>query len=177
MHIVAISGSLRKASYNTALLRAAQKVAPEMGIEILDISTLPVYNQDLEVANFPEAVHALRAKIQAADGVLLAVPEFNRTIASPMKNFLDWSSRPENEPLPWTDKPVGILGASSGPRGASLAQYQVRSVMGYFNARVLGQPEFYLGNDADKFDADLHLTDERTIQSLQKFLKTFAAFI
>ncbi|MFZ2887099.1 MAG: NADPH-dependent FMN reductase, partial [Minisyncoccia bacterium] len=76
MNIVAISGSLRKKSYNTALLRAAQKVAPEMDIEILDIGTLPVYNQDLEETAYPAAAKELREKIKAADGVLLAVPEF-----------------------------------------------------------------------------------------------------
>ena len=173
MNILAVSGSLRKKSYNTALLRAAQKLAPELAIEILDMRGLPVFDQDLEETDFPAQVQEIRAKIQAADGVLLAVPEFNRTPAAPMKNFLDWSSRPENEPLPRTGKPVGIVGASSGPRGASFAQYHVRSVMGYFNARVLGQPEFYLGNDADKFDTDLNLTDEKTISSLKKFLAAF----
>ena len=177
MNVVAISGSLRKASYNTALLRAAQKLAPDLNIEILEIGNLPLFNQDLEDSHFPEEVHVLRARIKAADGVLVAVPEFNRAPAAPLKNFLDWSSRPEKDPLPWDGKPVGILGASSGPRGASFAQYDVRRTMGYFNARVLGQPEFYLGNNVEKFDADLNLTDERTIQSLQKFLDSFSEHV
>lgn len=178
MHIVAISGSLRKKSYNTALLRVAQKLAPELNIEILDISALPVYNQDLEETNYPAASKELREKIKAADGVLLAVPEFNRGVASSMKNFLDWSSRPENEPLPWAHKPVGILGASSGMRGANLAQFDVRRTMGYFNAVVMPQPEFYLANDGDgKFDADMNLVDAKTTEVLKKYLTAFAAHV
>lgn len=178
MNVVAISGSLRKASYNTALLRAAQKLAPELNIEILDYSTLPVYNQDLEETMFPERARELREKIKAADGVLLAVPEFNRGVASSMKNFLDWSSRPEREPLPWTKKPVGIIGASSGMRGANLAQFDVRRTLGYFNAFVMPQPEFYVANDGDgKFDADLHLIDQKTIEVFQKFLSAFTEHV
>lgn len=177
MNIVAVSGSLRKGSYNTALLRAAQKLAPDLNIEILNYDAVPVFNQDFEQAAFPQIVRDLRAKIVTADGVLLAVPEFNRTIAAPLKNFLDWSSRPETEPSPWLQKPVGVLGASSGPRGASFAQYDVRRVMGYFNASVLNQPEFYLGNNKDKFDTDLNLIDERTLESLQKFLSVFIEFV
>ncbi|MCI0695769.1 NAD(P)H-dependent oxidoreductase [candidate division KSB1 bacterium] len=138
MNIVAISGSLRKGSYNTALLRAAQKLAPELNIEILDISTLPIYNQDVEAANYPAEAKALREKIASADGVLIATPEFNRTPPGPLKNFLDWSSRPESEPLPWEGKPVGVLGASSSARGASFAQYDIRRIMSYFNAHPMG---------------------------------------
>ncbi|TSC85536.1 MAG: NAD(P)H dehydrogenase (quinone):NADPH-dependent FMN reductase [Parcubacteria group bacterium Gr01-1014_8] len=177
MNIVAFSGSLRKASYNSALLRAAKKLAPEgVNIEIVSIDGLPVFDQDLEASNFPVLAAELREKIKAADGVLLAVPEFNRTPSGPIKNFLDWSSRPESDPLSWDKKPVGILGASSGPRGASFAQYDVRRVLGYFDAKVMGQPEFYLGAAKEKFDENLELTDERTIASLKKFLATFMEF-
>ncbi len=173
MNIVGISGSLRKKSYNTALLRAAQELAPNMGVEILDISTLPLYNQDVEEADYPQASRDLRAQIAAADGVLFAVPEFNRTMPAPLKNFLDWTSRPESEQNPWEGKKIGIFGSSSGPRGASFAQYDVRRVMGYFNARVMGQPEVYIGLNAEKFDADLRLSDERTKVTLIKFLTAF----
>ena len=175
MNIVAISGSLRKKSYNTALLHAAQKLAPEeMKIEILDISPLPVFNQDMELSNYPAAARVLKEKIAAADGVLLAVPEFNRGPAGSMKNFLDWSTRPESEPNPWDGKPVGIVGASSGMRGANLAQFDVRRTMSYFNARTMGQPEFYVANDEDgKFDENLELVDAKTIEVLTRFLAAF----
>jgi chromate reductase len=177
MRIVAISGSLRKGSYNTALLHAAQKLAPEMGIEILEYSTVPVFNQDVEETAYPQVMRDLRAKIAAADGVLIAVPEFNRTPAGSLKNFLDWTSRPEEEPNPWNQKPVGILGASSGMRGAVLAQFDIRRIMSYWNARTMGQPEFYLANDEDgKFDADLNLVDTKTTEVLKKFLAAFETF-
>lgn len=178
MNIVAISGSLRKKSYNTALLRAAQQLTPEgMTIEIISIDGLPVFNQDIEESDFPPLVRELREKIRAADGVLIAVPEFNRTPAGSLKNFLDWSSRPESEPLPWDGKPVAIFGVSSGPRGASFAQYDVRRVMGYFNARTMGQPEVYVGPAKDRFDADMNLTDEKTRSVVTKFLASFKTHV
>ncbi len=177
MKILAISGSLRKKSYNTALLRAAQKIAPELNIEILNYDAVPIFNQDFEESAFPQVVRDIRAHIVASDGVILAVPEFNRGPAGSLKNLLDWTSRPETEPNPWEQKPVGIVGASSGPRGAVLAQFDVRRTMSYFNARTMGQPEFYLGNDAEKFDANLNLTDTKSIEVLQRFLSAFAVFV
>lgn len=177
MIIAGISGSLRAKSYNTALLRAAQKLAPEgMKIEILSIDGLPVYNQDIEEADFPPLASELRQKIQSADGVLFAVPEFNRAPSSALTNFLAWSSRPESEPNPWNGKPVAIFGVSSGPRGASFAQYDIRRICGYFNARVMGQPEVYIGPAEQKFDAEQNLTDERTIATVKKFLAAFKVF-
>ncbi len=177
MKIVAFSGSLREKSYNTALLRAAQGLAPkDMDIEIISINGLPVFNQDQENTDFPALVHDLRNKIRATDGILLAVPEFNRSPSGALKNFLDWSSRPEDEPNPWGGKPVAIFGVSSGPRGASFAQYDVRRIMGYFNARVMGQPEVYVGPAVQKFDEKLNLIDERTIATVTKFLTAFKEF-
>ena len=184
MNIVAFSGSLRKKSYNTALLRAAQGLLPpSMSIEIAAIHDLPLFNQDLEERDFPARVRELRESIKASDGVLIATPEFNRTPPGPLKNFLDWSARPEREPLPWDGKPVGIFGASTGARGASFAQYDIRRIMGYFNAKVMGQPELYVGLAEKKFDLSLRegdspkLTDEKTIDSLRKFLEAFKTFV
>lgn len=178
MHIVAFSGSLREKSYNTALLRATAKLAPEgMTTEIVPLGNLPLYNQDIEESHFPSEATALKEKIRTADGVIIAVPEFNRMPPGPLVNFLDWTSRPESEPHPWNGKPVAILGASSGARGASFAQYDIRRVMGYFNARLMNQPELYIGNVKEKFDAELQLTDERTAESLKKFLSTFSSHL
>ena len=176
VNILGISGSLRKKSYNTALLKAAQKLAPEMGIEILDYSAVPIFNQDLEESVYPQVVTDMRGKIQAADAILIAVPEFNRTPAGSLKNLIDWASRPDYKL--WNQKPVGIIGASSGPRGASFAQYDVRRIMSYFNARTMGQPEFYCASDEDgKFDADMNLVDPKTIEVFKKFLAAFAEHI
>ena len=176
MSILGISGSLRKKSYNTALLKAAQKLSPEMGIGILDYSAVPIFNQDVEEAAYPQVVTDIHGKIAAADAVLFAVPEFNRTPAGSLKNLIDWVSRPDYKL--WNQKPVGIIGASSGPRGASFAQYDVRRIMSYFNARTMGQPEFYCGNDEDgKFDADMNLVDPKTIEVFKKFLDAFKTHI
>lgn len=176
MNILAISGSLRKKSYNTALLRAAQKLAPELNIEILDYSTLPVFNQDVEESVYPQTATDIRAKIAAADGILIAAPEFNRTIAGSLKNLLDWASRPDFSI--WDQKPVGVIGASSGMRGANLAQFDVRRIMSYFNARTMGQPEFYCANDEDgKFNEQMELVDEKTIEVFKKFLTAFGGHV
>lgn len=175
MSVLAISGSLRKKSYNTALLRAAQILAPALNIEILDYSMLPVYNQDFEEP-FPSEVARIKKKIQAAGAILIAVPEFNRTPAGSLKNLIDWTSRPDYSI--WNQKAVGIIGASSGMRGANLAQFDVRRIMSYFNARTMGQPEFYCANDEDgKFDADLNLIDPKTTEVYKKFLAAFAEHI
>lgn len=177
MNIIAFSGSLRKKSYNTGLLRALQKLAPaDSSIEILDISRLPLFNQDDEESNFPFVGIELKNKIRSADGVLIATPEFNRTPPGPLKNFLDWSARPEGD-NPWIGKPVGILGASTGARGASFAQYDMRRILAYFDAYVMNQPEVYVGNAENKFDTEGNLTDEKTREQLQKFLTRFIAHV
>ena len=178
MNIVAFSGSLRKKSYNTALLRAAKELAPDdMTIDIISIDGLPVYNQDIEEAEYPKLAKELKGKVLAAEGILIATPEFNRTPPGPLKNFLDWMSKPDSEPIPFKGKPIAVTGVSSGVRGASFAQYDVRRIMGYFNARVMGQPEVYVGPATQRFDTDLNLTDEKTREVLKKFLASFKDFI
>ena len=177
MNVIAISGSLRANSYNTALLRACQKLLPDdMTLDIVSIDGLPVYNEDMET-QFPAQVRELRNQISKAEGVILAVPEFNRAPSGAIKNFLDWTSRPESEPNPWTKKPVAVCGVSSGPRGASFAQYDVRRTLHYFDARVLNQPEVYIGPANERFNDALELTDERTLAQLKKFLTAFEAFV
>ena len=176
MHIVGISGSLRKKSLNTALLRALSTLAPaDATFEILTIAGLPLYDQDIEEASYPAVARELREKIRSADGVIIATPEYNRSMPGALKNFLDWTSRPESEPNPWSAKRVGVLGASSGPRGASFAQYDVRRILHYFDAKVINQPEIYMGSAQTKFDDTMNLTDERTAEQLRKLLATFAA--
>ena len=147
-----------------------------MTLGVVSIDGLPVYNEDME-AQFPTQVRELREAIAKADGVILAVPEFNRGPSGAIKNFLDWTSRPESEQNPWARKPVAVFGCSSGPRGASFAQYDIRRTLHYFDAAVMNQPETYIGVVQDKFDDAMNLTDERTKTQLQKFLSAFAACI
>ncbi len=119
--VLGISGSLRKASYNTAALRAAQELAPAgMTIETFDLAPLPLYNEDVKAVGFPPVVQQLRAKIKAADALLFACAEYNYSMSGVLKNAIDWASRPPDQPF--DDKPVGILGASPSALGTGRAQ-------------------------------------------------------
>ena len=175
-NILTVSGSLRKSSYNTGLLRALKERAPEgVEIEILDISNLSVYDQDAD-ANFPAEVAAMKEKIKAADGIILATPEYNRSMSSAMKNFIDWSSRPYGT-APWGGKPVCTIGASMAHTATAFAQADLRKSLLFLDAHVLGQPEFYLGVAHEKFDESGTLTDESTKQHLDAVLAALMAQI
>jgi chromate reductase len=157
--ILGISGSLRAASFNTGLLRAAQEVAPDgVTVEIADITGIPLYDEDVYQAGFPAAVETLRQQVAAADAVILATPEYNFSISGPMKNAIDWVSRP---PMPqaFNEKPVAIMGASGGKLGTARAQYHLRQVLVFLNAHVINKPEVMVGGAASAF-ADGKLTDE-----------------
>lgn len=176
-NLLAVSGSLRKASYNTALLRAFKELAPEgASVEITDIHGLPVFNQDDEKEHFPALATELKEKIRAADGILISTPEYNRGMSGALKNFLDYTSRPYGDNA-WALKPVYVVGASVGPIAAALAQYNVKQVLTYLDARLLGQPEFYLGTAGEKFDAEGNLTDEKTKEHIKKAYDVFLPFI
>ena len=161
MKILGISGSLRKGSYNSMALRAAQKLAPQgITIEIADISRIPLYNDDVRAAGEPAEVAALKAQIRAADAVLLVSPEYNFSIPGVLKNTLDWMSRPPEPPL--DGKVVGIMGASPGPVGTARVQYDLRKVLVFMNAFTVNKPEVFISSCASKFDPQGNLTDEAT---------------
>lgn len=167
--VLAISGSLRKASINTMALRAAQKLAPAgMRIEIADISQIPLYNGDLQAAGEPESVIALKAQVRAADAVLIATPEYNFSIPGVLKNALDWVSRPP-EP-PFDGKPVAIMGAAPGPVGTARVQYHLRQVLVFMNTFTLNKPEVFISHSASKFNAEGELTDEITAKFIGELL-------
>jgi NAD(P)H-dependent FMN reductase len=175
MNILFLYGSLREKSINKALGTAAREYVPEgVEVELCGVENLPLYNEDLENA-FPPEARALKEKIGGADGVIIATPEFNRGMPGVLKNAIDWSSRPSGE-HPWGGKPVAVLGASSGPRGAIVAQYDVKRTMLYFGAQVMGQPEFYLDN-SDKKIVDGVLKDEKTKEYLKRFLTAFSEHV
>jgi chromate reductase, NAD(P)H dehydrogenase (quinone) len=173
-HVVAISGSLRKSSTNTMALRAAQRLAPEgMAIEIVDIADIPFYNDDVRAAGEPASVTALKAKIAAADAVLIATPEYNFSIPGVLKNTLDWMSRPPAPPF--DGKPVAILGASPGPVGTARVQYHLRQVLVFLNAFTLNKPEVFINQSGSKFNAEGELTDETTAKFIGEQLVTLRA--
>ena len=172
--VIGISGSLRAASFNTGLLRAAQELAPDgITVEIADISAVPLYNEDVYQAGFPPAVETLRRQVAAADAVLLATPEYNYSIAGPMKNAIDWVSRPPT-PQAFDGKAVAIMGASAGRLGTARAQYHLRQVMVFVNAFVVNRPEVMVGGAAAAF-TDGKLTDETARDLIRQQLTALRA--
>jgi chromate reductase len=169
MKVLAISGSLRKGSYNTMLLHAAQKLAPAgVTITIADISQIPLYNEDVHDAGDPAAVSALKAQIRAADTVLLATPEYSFSLPGVFKNTLDWLARPP-EP-PFNGKVVAILGATTSQVGTARAQYHLRQVLQGMGAFTLGKPEIFIREAPTKFSATGELTDAATAKLITELL-------
>lgn len=169
MNVLGISGSLRKGSYNTMALHAAQKLAPQgISMEIADISQVPMYNDDVRTAGVPEAVQALREQVRLADAVLLVTPEYNFSIPGVLKNTLDWLSRPP-EP-PFEGKPVAIMGASPGVVGTARMQYHLRQVLVFMNTFTVNKPEVFINQAPGKFGPDGELTDEPTAQIITQLL-------
>lgn len=174
MNIVAISGSLRKDSFNTMLLRSLLELAPAgMHITIADISALPLYDQDAE-ASFPATAQALKDMIAAADGVIIATPEYNRSIPGVLKNAIDWASRPYSK-NPFAGKQILLMGVSTGRIGTALAQAHLKQILSYLDARVVGQPELYLGPAKELFSDEGNLAEESTKDLLVKALGVFAS--
>ncbi len=177
VRVLAFAGSLRRGSYNRALLHAAQELAPaDMTIDIFDLIDVPLYNGDVEAAGDPEAVAALKQAIRAADGVLMATPEYNHGVPAVMKNAVDWASRPPGD-APLGQKPVAIVGASPGITGSARGQSQLRQAFEFTNSFAMPQPELLVFKAHEKFDAEGRLIDEATRQHLLKFLAAFAAWI
>ena len=169
MKVLGISGSLRKGSINTMALRAAQKLAPQgITVDIADIGSIPLYNDDVRAAGEPAAVAALKAQVRAADAVLLVTPEYNFSIPGVLKNMLDWMSRPP-EP-PFDGKVVAIMGASPGPVGTARVQYDLRKVLVFMNAFTVNKPEVFISFAQNKFNAQGDLTDEATAKFIGDLL-------
>jgi chromate reductase len=176
MKVLGISGSLRKGSFNTAALRACRELMPAgMSLQIAEIGDLPMFNQDVFDAGLPEAVKRFRAEVAAADGVLLACPEYNFSLSAPLKNAIDWASRPPSQS--WQEKPVAIFSCSQGPLGGARVQYDVRRILGQLWAHVLPRPEVFIGSAPGKFDKDGRLTDEASRKFLTELLAAFGPWI
>ncbi len=177
LSILAFAGSLRRGSYNRALLRAAADLTPEgMRIEIFDLAEVPLYNGDVEAEGDPEAVGRLKRAIAAADGVLMATPEYNHGVPAVMKNAVDWASRPPGA-APLGGKPVGIIGASPGITGSARGQSQLRQAFEFTNSFCMAQPELLVFKAHEKFDPEGRLTDAATGRYLVRYLDAFAAWV
>jgi chromate reductase, NAD(P)H dehydrogenase (quinone) len=176
IHVLGIAGSLRKKSYNLAALHAAMDVLPEaMTLEIYDIAAIPLFNQDVEALGFPESVQHFKARIAAANALLIATPEYNYSIPGVLKNALDWASRPATE-MPLSEKPLAIMGVSGGPWGTARAQLALRQSCVYMNMHPLNRPVLQVPHAESKFDADGKLTDEATRQHIRGLLVALASW-
>lgn len=175
--VLALTGSLRKLSYNRALVSAAVELAPP-GMRIVPfdrLGELPLYNADLDVQDGPEPVEALKAAIRGANALLFSTPEYNYGIPAPLKNAVDWASRPPTT-TPLKSKPALIIGASTGAGGTVRAQAALRQAFVFTQTYPLSGPEFALGNCADKFDSTLRLRDEKTRAFLASRLAAFMEY-
>ncbi|HUF87756.1 MAG TPA: NADPH-dependent FMN reductase [Thermohalobaculum sp.] len=178
--IVALSGSLRRGSLNTALLRAAAATAGN-GVQI-DVATprgIPLYDGDLEASEgIPEAVSELKERIVAADGLMIATPEYNNSMPGVLKNAVDWLSRPPKDiPRVFRDRPVAVTGASPGGFGTTLAQSSWLPVLRGLRMRPWFGGRLMLSKAGDAFADDGTLTDEERRKQLAEFVAGFAAFI
>jgi len=167
VRILGISGSGRKQSYNNALLEEAKRLILEgMRLDIVDVSTFPLFNQDLE-SSVPTAVQEFKEKIRQADAVLFATPEHNYTITAVLKNAIEWGNHPDNS---WDGKPAAIMSASTSPRGGARAQLALRQIMVDLNMFPINRPQLLLARAPEKFNADLRLTDEQSRKMLRDLL-------
>jgi chromate reductase len=171
MRILAISGSLRAASHNTALLRAAAALAPEgIDVELYDqLEQLPPYNEDRDTDRPPAEVADMRRSIADADGILISTPEYNGTVPGQLKHAIDWASRPYGPGSSLWGKPAAVIGASVSDYGAVWAQDHVRKALGIAGARVL-DTDLPVGQAADRFDSDGRLTDPEMRERLAEIL-------
>jgi chromate reductase len=174
--VLGISGSLRKGSYNTAALRTCAELMPAgMTLSYARIDDIPLFNQDVFDAGLPESAQRFRTEVAAADGLLIASPEYNFSVSGALKNAVDWGSRPPNQVF--QDKPVAIFSATGGPLGGPRNQYDLRRILGQLWGHVLPRPEVFIGNAPTKFDAQGRLTDETTRKFLSDLLVGFRDWI
>ena len=167
-HFVAISGSLRKESFNTMVLKAAQKLAPEhIVIDHLSIADVAMYNFDLHEKLLPETIEKLSTAIKNADALIIVTPEYNYSVPGALKNIIDFLSA--HPAKPFDKKAVGIISASTSLLGGVRAQYHLRQILVAVNTMTMNIPEVVITQVNTKFDKDGNLADKKT----EEFLKTF----
>src|SRR5208283_2114288 len=172
--ILGFAGSLREASYNRSLLRAAQELVPkDAKLEIFDLNGLPLFNQDLEHQP-TEKVKEFKAKIRAADAILIATPEYNYSVPGVLKNAIDCASRPYGDNA-FEHKPVAIMGASPGMIGTARAQYHLRQCFVFLTCYALNQPEVMVSFAHEKIDKDGKVTDEKTRELIRTLIENLVA--
>jgi chromate reductase, NAD(P)H dehydrogenase (quinone) len=169
VHILGFAGSLRKGSFNRALLREALELVPEDAkIEVFDLEGIPPFNQDLE-SQPPEKVKEFKAKIRGADAILVSTPEYNYSIPGVLKNAIDWASRPYGDNA-LEGKPVALMGASPGMLGTARAQYHLRQTLVFLDMHPINRPEVMVPFVSAKVDQTGRLTDAKTKEKIRELL-------
>ena len=173
--VLAFAGSLRKGSFNKALIRAAVELAPEnIEIEVFDLEGIPPFNQEFE-ANPPQRVKEFKDEIRSADALLIATPEYNYSFSGVLKNAIDCASRPRAD-TPLEGKPVAIMSASTGRFGGARAQYHLRQSFIFLNMQPVNRPEVMLSDAMHNVDANGNVTNEQTRQLIHQLLEALAVW-
>jgi len=173
--ILGFAGSLRKNSYNKSLLRAAKELVPkDVKLEIFDLEGIPLFNQDLET-KMPEKVKEFKARIKAADAILIATPEYNYSIPGVLKNAIDWASRPYGDNS-FHDKPVAIMSASIGMLGGARAQYHLRQTFVFLDMHPINAPEVIVNFADEKIDENGRVIDGETREKIRQLTESLVAW-
>jgi chromate reductase len=174
--IAVVVGSLRRDSYNRQLANAITKLAPpEFSFNHLRIEDLPLYNQD-DDERPSEQAKRLKREVTAANGLLFVTPEYNRSISGVLKNAIDHASRPYGQNA-WAGKPAGVLGASIGAPGTSMAQQHLRNILAYLDVPTLGQPEAFIHITDGFFDQGGNIANPRSREFLQNWMDRYTAWV
>jgi chromate reductase len=174
IRILGFAGSLRKDSYNRALLRVTARLVPKEAVpETFDLEGIPPFNEDLET-QMPQRVKEFKAKITAADAILIVTPEYNYSIPGVLKNAIDWASRPYPDNS-FDGKPVAVMGASTGMLGTARAQYHLRQSFVFLNMYPINSPEIFVAYAEEKFDENGELKDAKTKKKIAQMLENLIA--
>ena len=177
LHVLVLLGSLRRGSYNRMTYAAATELAPPvMTFTEADLRSLPFYDDDLrQDEGYPPPAQLLRDAIASADGVLIVAPEYNHSVPPVLKNAIDWASRPPDQPF--KDKPVAIMGASTGRFGTVRMQSHLRQSLESLEAQPMVKPEVMVAFARTAFDDEGRLVDEKARGAIEAQLRTFADHI
>lgn len=175
LKIVGICGSLRKDSMNRKALLVASRYIPEnVDFEIIEINSLPLFNQDLE-SDPPQSVLAFRTKISAADGILFSMPEYNFSVSAALKNAIEWGSRPYGKAV-LNGMPVAIMGVSNGMIGTARGQYHLRQICVQVDMHPLNRPEVLITFGMEKFDKNGNLTDSHAEEKIKQLVEALVVW-